>query len=160
MTEKTSETDGQAETVEQAEMGEQAETVEQTETGEQAETDGQAETVEQAEMGEQVESAENAEQAETAEQAGGAEVGAAARLRRKVRTGVVVSDQNDKTVTVLVERQFAHPLYTKQIRKTKKYHAHDEKNQYRNGDVVRITETRPLSKTKRWRVLELLERSE
>ncbi len=139
MTEKTSETDGQAETGEQAE---------QTETGEQAE------------MGEQVEPAENAEQAETAEQAGGAEVGAAARLRRKVRTGVVVSDQNDKTVTVLVERQFAHRLYTKQIRKTKKYHAHDEKNQYRNGDVVRITETRPLSKTKRWRVLELLERSE
>ena len=136
MTEKTSETDGQAETVEQAETGEQAE------------------------MGEQVESAENAEQAETAEQAGSAEVGAAARLRRKVRTGVVVSDQNDKTVTVLVERQFAHPLYTKQIRKTKKYHANDEKNQYRNGDVVRITETRPLSKTKRWRVLELLERSE
>ena len=125
-----------------------------------SETDGQAETVEQAEMGEQVESAENAEQAETAEQAGGAEVGAAARLRRKVRTGVVVSDQNDKTVTVLVERQFAHPLYTKQIRKTKKYRAHDEKNEYRNGDVVRITETRPLSKTKRWRVLELLERSE
>ena len=93
------------------------------------------------------------EQAEVPEAAG-------ARLRRKVRTGVVVSDQNDKTVTVLVERQFAHPLYTKQIRKTKKYHAHDEKNEYRNGDVVRITETRPLSKTKRWRVLELLERSE
>jgi small subunit ribosomal protein S17 len=100
-----------------------------------------------------------AEQAENAEQAGGAEVGVA-RLRRKVRTGVVVSDQNDKTVTVLVERQFAHPLYTKQIRKTKKYRAHDEKNEYRNGDVVRITETRPLSKTKRWRVLGLLERSE
>ena len=138
MTEKTSETDGQAE------MAEQAETVEQ------------AGTVEQAETGEQVEQAENAE---NAEQAGGAEVGAA-RLRRKVRTGVVVSDQNDKTVTVLVERQFAHPLYTKQIRKTKKYRAHDEKNEYRNGDVVRITETRPLSKTKRWRVLGLLERSE
>jgi small subunit ribosomal protein S17 len=82
------------------------------------------------------------------------------RLRRKVRTGVVVSDQNDKTVTVLVERQFAHPLYTKQVRKTKKFRAHDEKNEYRKGDVVRITETRPLSKTKRWRVLELLERSE
>ncbi len=119
-----------------------------------SETDGQAET------GEQAEQTETGEQAENAEQAGGAEVGAAARLRRKVRTGVVVSDQNDKTVTVLVERQFAHRLYTKQIRKTKKYHAHDEKNQYRNGDVVRITETRPLSKTKRWRVLELLERSE
>ena len=83
-----------------------------------------------------------------------------ARLRRKVRTGVVVSDQNDKTVTVLVERQFAHPLYTKQVRKTKKYRAHDETNEYKTGDVVRITETRPLSKTKRWRVIELLERSE
>ncbi len=83
-----------------------------------------------------------------------------ARLRRKTRTGVVVSAQNDKTVTVLVERQFAHPLYTKQVKKTKKYRAHDEKNDYQTGDVVRITETRPLSKTKRWRVLELLERSE
>ena len=83
-----------------------------------------------------------------------------ARLRRKIRTGVVVSTQNDKTVTVLVERQFAHPLYTKQVRKTKKYRAHDETNQYQMGDVVRITETRPLSKTKRWRVIELLERSE
>ena len=81
-------------------------------------------------------------------------------MRRKVRTGVVVSDQNDKTVTVLVERQFAHPLYTKQVRKTKKYRAHDETNEYKTGDVVRITETRPLSKTKRWRVIELLERSE
>ena len=83
-----------------------------------------------------------------------------ARLRRKIRTGVVVSDQNDKTVTVLVQRQFAHPLYTKQVRKTKKYRAHDETNQYQTGDVVRIVETRPLSKTKRWRVIELLERSE
>ena len=99
---------------------------------------------------------ETVEKAEVAEVA---EVGGA-RLRRKIRTGLVVSDQNDKTVTVLVERQFAHPLYTKQIRKTKKYRAHDEKNEYRNGDVVRITETRPLSKTKRWRVLGLLERSE
>ncbi len=83
-----------------------------------------------------------------------------ARLQRKIRTGVVVSAQNDKTVTVLVERQFAHPLYTKQVRKTKKYRAHDETNEYQTGDVVRIVETRPLSKTKRWRVIELLERSE
>jgi|TARA_B100000809_G_scaffold259392_1_gene304307 small subunit ribosomal protein S17 len=83
-----------------------------------------------------------------------------ARLRRKIRTGVVVSAQNDKTVTVLVERQFAHPLYTKQVKKTKKYRAHDETNEYQTGDVVRIVETRPLSKTKRWRVIELLERSE
>jgi len=83
-----------------------------------------------------------------------------AQPRRKIRTGVVVSAQNDKTVTVLVERQFAHPLYTKQVKKTKKYRAHDEENEYQMGDVVRITETRPLSKTKRWRVSELLERSE
>ena len=83
-----------------------------------------------------------------------------ARLRRKIRAGVVVSDQNDKTVTVLVERQFAHPLYTKQVKKTKKYRAHDEKNEFQKGDVVRIVETRPLSKTKRWRVVELLERPE
>ena len=82
------------------------------------------------------------------------------RLRRKIRTGVVVSDQSDKTVTVRVERQFAHPLYTKQVKKTKKYRAHDESNQYQTGDVVRISETRPLSKTKRWRVVELLERPE
>jgi small subunit ribosomal protein S17 len=105
------------------------------------------------------EQAEQVEQVETAAQADTAE-GSADRNRRKVRTGVVTSDKSDKTVTVRVERQFAHPLYTKQIRKTKKYHAHDEENQYKEGDVVRITETRPLSKTKRWRVLELLERSE
>ena len=96
---------------------------------------------------------------ETVEQSEVPEVGGA-RLRRKIRTGVVVSDQNDKTVTVLVERQFAHPLYTKQVKKTKKYRAHDENNEYKTGDVVRITETRPLSKTKRWRVIELAERSE
>ena len=95
----------------------------------------------------------------TVEQAEVPEAGGA-RRRRKIRTGVVVSDQNDKTVTVLVERQFAHPLYTKQVKKTKKYRAHDENNEYRTGDVVRIVETRPLSKTKRWRVIELLERSE
>jgi len=82
------------------------------------------------------------------------------RARRKFRVGVVTSSQNDKTVTVRVERQFAHPLYTKQVKKTKKYRAHDENNEYRNGDVVRISETRPLSKTKRWRVVELVERSE
>jgi small subunit ribosomal protein S17 len=80
------------------------------------------------------------------------------RNRRKVRTGVVVSDKMDKTVTVSVERQFAHPLYGKGMKRTKKYHAHDEQNEYRLGDTVRITETRPLSKTKRWRVIELVER--
>jgi small subunit ribosomal protein S17 len=80
------------------------------------------------------------------------------RNRRKIRVGVVVSDKMDKTVTVSVERQFAHPLYGKGMRRAKKYHAHDENNEYRVGDTVRITETRPLSKTKRWRVLELMAR--
>ena len=83
-----------------------------------------------------------------------------ARNRRKIRTGVVTSAKADKTVTVRVERQFAHPLYGKQVRQTKKYHAHDEEDQYKEGDVVRIAETRPLSRTKRWRVVELIERSE
>ena len=87
-----------------------------------------------------------------------AEVSDEGRQRRKVRIGVVVSDKPDKTVTVRVERRFAHPLYGKQVKRTKKYHAHDESNEYRVGDTVRIMETRPLSKTKRWRVTELLER--
>ena len=78
--------------------------------------------------------------------------------RRKTRVGTVVSDKADKTVTVVVERRFAHPLYGKGVKRSKKYHAHDENNDYRSGDVVRITETRPLSKTKRWRVVELIER--
>lgn len=87
-------------------------------------------------------------------------VGEATQTRgsRKVRQGVVVSDKQDKTVTVLVERRFPHPLYGKAQTRTKKYHAHDENNEYQVGDVVRIQETRPLSKTKRWRVLELIER--
>jgi small subunit ribosomal protein S17 len=79
------------------------------------------------------------------------------RKNRKIRSGVVISDRSDKTVTVSVERQFAHPLYTKQIKRTKKYQAHDESNECRVGDLVRIMETRPLSKTKRWRVLERVE---
>lgn len=83
-----------------------------------------------------------------------------ARNQRKTRTGVVVSDVADKTVTVLVARQFAHPLYDKQVKRTRRYHAHDEDNQYRTGDTVRIVETRPLSRTKRWRVAELIDRAE
>ncbi len=86
--------------------------------------------------------------------------GTAERNRRKNRVGVVISDKADKTVTVQVERHFAHPLYRKQVAQTKKYHAHDQNNEYRVGDVVRIVETRPLSKTKRWRVAELIERPE
>ena len=71
---------------------------------------------------------------------------------------MVVSDKPDKTVTVRVERRFPHPLYGKGVTRSKKYHAHDENNEYRVGDTVRIAETRPLSKTKRWRVVELIER--
>jgi small subunit ribosomal protein S17 len=82
------------------------------------------------------------------------------RNRRKVRQGVVVSDKGDKTVVVSVERRFPHPLYGKAVTRTKKYHAHDPENAYQVGDVVRITETRPLSKLKRWRVLDLVERPE
>lgn len=82
----------------------------------------------------------------------------AERVNRKARTGTVVSDKADKTVTVQVERRLAHPLYGKGVKRTKRYHAHDENNEYMVGDVVRIMETRPLSKTKRWRVVELIER--
>ena len=82
------------------------------------------------------------------------------RNTRKGRVGVVVSEKADKTVTVQVERRFAHPLYGKQVAKTKRYQAHDENNEFLVGDKVRIVETRPLSKTKRWRVLELIERPE
>jgi small subunit ribosomal protein S17 len=80
--------------------------------------------------------------------------------QRKTRRGKVVSDAMDKTVVVSVERRVAHPLYGKRVNRQKKYHAHDETNEYRNGDVVVIEETRPLSKKKRWRVLELIERPE
>ena len=80
------------------------------------------------------------------------------RNRRKVRTGLLVSDAMNKTVTVTVERRFQHPLYGKGMKRSTRYHAHDEKNEYQVGDTVKITETRPLSKTKRWRVLELMSR--
>lgn len=79
---------------------------------------------------------------------------------RKVRVGVVVSDANDKTVTVQIERQFAHTLYGKQVGRSKKYRAHDEENECRTGDIVRIVETRPISKSKRWRVAEVIGRPE
>ncbi|MGI9953016.1 30S ribosomal protein S17 [Moorellaceae bacterium AZ2] len=77
---------------------------------------------------------------------------------RKTRVGRVVSDKMDKTVVVAVETMERHPLLGKTIRRTKKFKAHDEENQYRVGDKVRIMETRPLSKEKRWRVVELIER--
>lgn len=78
--------------------------------------------------------------------------------RTKARVGTVVSDKMDKTVVVSVERQFAHSLYTKQLTRHSKFHAHDEENEYREGDVVRIVETRPTSRKKRWRVVELIDR--
>jgi len=81
------------------------------------------------------------------------------RGERKVRQGVVVSDKMDKTVVVLVERRTTHPLYRKIVTRSEKYHAHDETNEARVGDRVRIVETRPLSKTKRWRVASIIERA-
>src|SRR5438874_12742724 len=80
------------------------------------------------------------------------------RGRRKVRTGVVVSDKMQKTVTVSLVRRFAHGFYGKQIVRTKQVAAHDEQGA-KAGDTVRIVETRPLSKTKRWRVVEIVERA-
>jgi small subunit ribosomal protein S17 len=77
----------------------------------------------------------------------------------RVLTGRVVSDKMDKTVTVVVERNVTHPLYGKVIRRSKKYHAHDEKNEFHPGDVVLIEECRPLSRTKAWRVARLIEKA-
>ncbi|MCK0098050.1 30S ribosomal protein S17 [Qipengyuania sp. S6317L1] len=71
-------------------------------------------------------------------------------MPKRILTGTVSSDKTDKTVTVLVERKVKHPLYGKIIRRSKKYHAHDETNEYTIGDVVRIEETKPISKTKTW----------
>ena len=78
---------------------------------------------------------------------------------RKERIGVVVSDKMEKTIVVAAKYKERHPIYGKFVTKTKKYHAHDEKNDCRPGDTVRIQETRPLSKTKRWRVVEIIERA-
>ncbi|MDI6874932.1 30S ribosomal protein S17 [Candidatus Solincola sp.] len=80
--------------------------------------------------------------------------------RRKVRMGTVVSDKMDKTIVVKVETRMPHPLYGKIVTRSKKYKAHDEENRCRVGDVVKIMETRPLSRTKRWRLLEIVERAE
>jgi small subunit ribosomal protein S17 len=83
----------------------------------------------------------------------------ATNLKRTL-TGTVVSDKMDKTVTVLVERKVKHPVLGKIIRVSKKYHAHDETNEFHQGDVVAIEECRPLAKTKTWRVTKLLEKAE
>lgn len=81
-----------------------------------------------------------------------------AENRRKILLGEVVSDRMHKTITVKVERRIRHPMYERVVKRSKKYHAHDEHNQCQTGDQVRIAETRPLSKTKRWRVVEIVRR--
>jgi small subunit ribosomal protein S17 len=80
------------------------------------------------------------------------------RNLRKVRVGVVTSNKMAKTITVAVERKVKHPIYGKFVKKTTKFHAHDEKDECSVGDIVRIMETRPLSKTKRWRLVEVVEK--
>lgn len=79
---------------------------------------------------------------------------------RKTRVGTVVSDKMNKTVVVAVERKVSHPLYKREMRRTTRFKAHDEENECREGDVVRIMETRPLSRHKRWRVVEIIRRAQ
>ncbi len=81
------------------------------------------------------------------------------RNLRKTKTGVVTSSKMDKTITVAVERKVKHPIYGKFLKKTTKFHAHDEKNECGIGDTVKIMESRPLSKTKRWRLVEVVEKA-
>lgn len=81
------------------------------------------------------------------------------RNLRKTRIGLVSSDKMDKTITVTVKYKEKHPIYGKFVNKTKKYHAHDEKNEAQVGDRVLLMETRPLSKTKRWRLVEIIEKA-
>ena len=81
------------------------------------------------------------------------------RNLRKTRIGVVTSNKMTKTITVAVERKVKHPMYGKFLKKTTKFHAHDEKNEAGIGDTVKIMETRPISKTKRWRLVEIIEKA-
>ena len=81
------------------------------------------------------------------------------RNSRKVRQGVVISDANDKTIVVQIKERKPHPIYKKMMTWTKKFHAHDEANEAHVGDTVRIMETRPLSKMKRWRLVEIVEKA-
>ena len=81
------------------------------------------------------------------------------RNLRNERTGVVTSNKMDKSITVAIKWKEKHPIYGKFVNKTKKYHAHDEKNACNIGDTVKIMETRPLSKTKRWRLVQIIERA-
>ncbi|MBX2891852.1 MAG: 30S ribosomal protein S17 [Saprospiraceae bacterium] len=84
---------------------------------------------------------------------------AVSRNLRKQKIGVVVSNKMDKTIAVMVERRLMHPLYGKFVKRSKKFFAHDEENTCNVGDTVRIMETRPLSKMKRWRLVEIIERA-
>lgn len=84
---------------------------------------------------------------------------AATRSRRKTRVGEVVSDKMDKTAVVAVTRLVRHPLYGRFVKKTNRYKVHDEKNECQTGDTVKIAETRPLSKDKRWRLVEIMKRA-
>lgn len=81
------------------------------------------------------------------------------RNRRKIREGIVSSNKMDKTVVIVEEKMIMHPIYKKRVKQTKKYKAHDEENACNVGDKVRIMETRPLSKDKNWRVVEILDRA-
>ena len=81
------------------------------------------------------------------------------RNLRKTRVGIVSSNKMDKTITVKVERKIKHPLYGKFLKKTTSFHAHDEKNECNIGDTVKIMESRPMSKTKRWRLVEIVEKA-
>jgi len=87
------------------------------------------------------------------------EANEASRGNRKVRVGTVVSSAMNKSIVVLVERQMKHPLYAKPVKSSKRLHVHDEKNEAGVGDQVRVMETRPLSKTKRWRLVEIVEKA-
>lgn len=81
------------------------------------------------------------------------------RKHRKERVGIVSSNKMDKTITVIIRRKEKHPMYGKFIKRSKKFYAHDEKNECNEGDKVRIMETRPLSRLKRWRLVEIVERA-
>src|ERR671928_813888 len=95
----------------------------------------------------------------TAAGSAGAKGAAPARPSRKTRVGLVVSDKMQKTVVVAIDRRVPHPVYGKMVTRTKRVKAHDEENSAKTGDTVRIMETRPLSKDKRWRVVEIIERA-
>jgi len=83
----------------------------------------------------------------------------AERANRKVRSGTVTSDAGDKTITVTIERRFRHPVYGRVVKSKKKLMAHDEKNEANRGDIVEVMETRPLSKLKRWRLTNIIEKA-